>query len=295
MSRISNALAARLMQYGSWIPDGLYIRFLYRLKMGNWPNLRHPCTFTEKLQWLKLHNRNSEYTKMVDKYAVKDYVSQIIGAEYVIPTLGVWDRPEHIEWETLPNKFVLKTTHGGGGCGIVICKDKESFDKQKAIDRLNRSLKQDIYLSYREWPYKDVPKRILAEAFIETHPETENLRDYKFFCFNGEVKMFKIDFDRFIEHHANYYSEKGKLLPFGEKDFSPVSERILEMPSQLEKMILFAEKLSKGCPFLRVDFYENNHKLYFGELTFYPASGMGEFQPLEWDRKIGGFLCLHNK
>ena len=153
------------------LDDETYVRLIYFIQFHKRLNLKNPQTFSEKLQWLKLYNRKPEYTKMVDKYAVKDYVTSIIGSEYVIPTLGVWDRPEDIEWDKLPNQFVLKTTHGGGNEGVVICRDKNTFDRNIAVEKLNKSLKQDIYRELREWPYKDVPKRIIAEQFISPSPE----------------------------------------------------------------------------------------------------------------------------
>lgn len=167
-----------------WIKnDERYLKILFFLRHRKRLNLKHPETFSEKLQWLKLHDRKPEYTTMVDKYAVKEYVANIIGEEYIIPTIGVWDKPEDIDWDSLPDKFVLKTTHGGGSVGVVICKDKNSFNKEKAIRNLSQSLKQNIYTQLREWPYKDVKKRIIAETFLDNKNETNNqeLIDYKFF------------------------------------------------------------------------------------------------------------------
>lgn len=272
-------------------PDKLFLTLRYRFKMGKWINWKHPKRFTEKLQWLKLYNRKPEYTSMVDKCLVKEYVAKKIDSKYIIPTIGVWDSVETIEWDKLPNQFVLKTTHGGGGNGVVICKDKSSFDKQEASEKLIKSLGKDIYSTYREWPYKNVRKRIIAEQLIKNDSIGE-LRDYKFFCFHGQVKFFKIDMGRFIEHHANYYTPEGTLLPFGEKDFMPDINAKVEMPKQLGKMIELAETLSAHLPFLRVDFYETDENIYFGELTFFPAGGMGKFSPDEWDIKLGNLIKL---
>ncbi len=274
--------------------DAAYLKIRYYLYFGKRLDLKNPQTFSEKLQWLKLYNRRPEYTTMVDKYAVKDYVKSIIGEEYIIPTLGVWDRPEDIDFDSLPDKFVLKTTHGGGGGGVIICKNKAKLEKQETFSKLNQSLKSDIYKKLKEWPYKNVQKRIIAEQLIKNDSIGE-LRDYKFFCFHGQVKFFKIDMGRFIEHHANYYTPEGELLPFGEKDFMPDVSAEVEMPKQLNKMIKLAETLSGNLPFLRVDFYETDRNIYFGELTFYPASGMGKFSPDEWDLKFGKLIKLPNK
>lgn len=279
---------------GFMIPDKLYLSLRYRCIMGSWINWKNPHTFTEKLQWLKLYNRKPEYTTMVDKYAVKEYVANLIGEEYIIPTLGVWDKPEDIDWDSLPNQFVLKTTHGGGGGGVVICKDKTTFDKASAIAKLKESMASDIYSGLREWPYKNVPKRIIAEKFMapEKSPAPKDLLDFKFFCFNGKVKFFKVDFGRFVEHHANYYSPEGELLEFGEQGLEPDPNYPIELPNNLKDMISLAEKLSANEPFLRVDLFNVNGRIFFGELTFYPASGMIPWTTEEADMKIGKYLKL---
>ena len=273
----------------SFLPDKICLSLRYRCRMGHWINWKNPKTFTEKIQWLKINNRRPEYTRMVDKFAVKEYVAGVIGEEYIIPTLGVWDKPEDIDWDSLPDQFVLKTTHGGGGGGVVICRDKKTFDKGKALEKLTESLNSDIYKSFREWPYKDVPKRIIADKFMtpEKNLESAGLMDYKFFCFNGKVRFFKVDFGRFVEHHANYYSPGGELLEFGEQGLEPDPNYPIELPNNIGEMISLAEKLSMNEPFLRVDFYNVNGKIYFGELTFYPASGMGKWTTDDADMTVG--------
>ena len=277
-----------------WHNDTLYLKLLFYFTMGKRLDLKHPKTFNEKLQWLKLYNRRPEYTTMVDKYAVKEYVASKIGKEYVIPTLGVWDKPEQIEWDKLPNRFVLKTTHGGGNTGVVICKDKSTFNREQAITKLNRSLQSDIYVNLREWPYKNVPKRIIAAEYLED--ESKELRDYKFCCFSGKVRFFKVDFGRQEgEHHANYYSADGQLLDFGEAAYPPVKDKYIPMPTNLNKMISLAETLAGDICFLRVDFYNICGAIKFGELTFFPAGGMGLFTDSQWDEKIGNWLTLPAK
>lgn len=421
-----------------WLPDKLYLSLRYRCLMGHWINWKHPKTFTEKLQWLKVYDYKPEYTQMVDKLAVKDYVAERIGKEHIIPTLGVWDRVEDIDWESLPNQFVLKTTHGGGGCGVVVCPDKNSLDKEKAIEKLSSSMRSNAGKSYREKPYLNVPRKIIAEKYMAEHtphvdsdlvdykfycfggvpklimvangrstgdkrfayydtqwnpvdikwgaprpdeefprpdnleemlkvasklsaalvharidlyniyshvyfgeitfydgsgfekidPESydeylgslmklsennrggvkcrvtasrieytsiygyEELQDYKFFSFNGKVQFFKIDWGRFVEHHANYYSTSGELLPFGEKGLEPDPIHVEIMPDNLSEMIEIAENLSRGFKFLRVDLYNVKGKIYFGELTFYPAAGMGAFVPDEWDERLGELIII---
>lgn len=271
------------------LADKIYLQLYYYFKMGEKLNLKKPHTFNEKLQWLKLYDRNPEYTKMVDKIAVKEYVSSIIGNEYIIPTLQVWDSFEEIDFSALPNSFVLKTSHGGGGGGVVVCKDKQKLDIRSAKEKINHSMRHSIYKSLGEWPYKDVKHQILAEQFVESSPE---LNDYKFFCFGGKVHFFKIDFGRFIEHHANYYDRNCNLVPFGEADLPPVFEHHVTIPDNIDDMIAIAEKLAKGRKFIRVDLYNVKGRILFGELTFFPASGFGRFTPEEWDAKLGELLSI---
>ena len=272
--------------------DELYLKLKFCVRMKKRLNLKAPQTFNEKLQWLKIYDHKPAYTTMVDKYAAKKYVAEKIGEEHIIPTLGVWDKFDDIDFDKLPDKFVLKCTHDSGG--LVICKDKGTLDISAARKRINRSLQNDYYLYGREWPYKDVPRKIIAEKYMEDNTLHE-LRDYKFFCFGGQVKCFKVDFDRFIEHHANYFDRDGNLLEFGEVVCPPVYERKIDLPKTLPKMIEFAEQLSNGIPFLRADFYDVNGKIYFGELTFFPASGLGEFVPKEWDLKLGEWIHIPQK
>lgn len=275
------------------LPDKPYLCLKFYKEFGRFPNWKNPQTFSEKLQWLKLYDRKPEYTTMVDKYAVKKFVANIIGEEYVIPTIGVWDRPEDIEWDKLPNQFVLKTTHGGGNDGVVICQDKATFNKQHAIDLLNKDLKSDLYVVWREWPYKNVPKRILAEKYIEPNSETKDLSDYKFFCFDGEVKGLFVATERQNPNEEvkfDFFDEKYKHLPLRQgHDHAKV---IPPKPKNFELMKQLAEKLSKGIPHVRVDFYDIGDKVLFGEMTFFHFSGLVKFEPEEWDYKFGEWLKL---
>lgn len=278
---------------GFLLPDKVYLSLRYRFIMGHWINWSNPKTFTEKIQWLKLYNRKPEYTKMVDKNAVKQYVANIIGEEYVIPTLGIWDKPEDIEWDTLPDKFVLKTTHGGGGGGVVICKDKTTFNREAAIAKLNESLASDIYLNYREWPYKNVPKRIIAEKFMapEKNPIPADLPDYKFFCFNGEPKFLYVSESQ--NHKLSFLNLDWTPTDFGRDDYEPLTE-IPPKPSDIDEMIEIVKKLAKDKAHVRVDLYNVENKIYFGELTFYTGSGFIPFNPKEFDGNIGDLLTLPN-
>ena len=281
-----------LRHYFNWLPDRTFIKLLYKFEMGESLNLDAPQTFQEKIQYLKLHNRKPEFTTMVDKFAVKEYVSNIIGDEYIIPTIAVWNSFDEIDFDYLPDKFVLKTTHGGGSCGVIICNDKTSFNKKEAKHKLEKSLKSDISKTLREWPYKNVPHRIIAEKLINLPDNIKELNDYKFFCFNGEPKFFKIDFGRFSDHHANYYDLEWNLLPFGEADFPPLPEYKFLPPPNFNKMIEIVHKLSKDKKFIRVDLYNVCGRIYFSELTFFPASGLGKFSIREWERKIGNLLDI---
>ena len=274
-----------------FLPDKVYLSLRYRLLMGNRIQWQNPKTFTEKIQWLKLYDRQPEYTTMVDKFAVKQYVSSRIGEEYIIPTIGVWETPEEIDWNTLPDQFVLKTTHGGGSNGILICKDKSRFNTKMAIDSLKSSLSVDIYEQLREWPYKNVRKRIIAEMYIQS---SESLIDYKFFCFNGKVRFFKMDIGRFIDHRAYYFTPQGTLLDFSEQELASDADVEFNnlIPTNLDHMVRIAETLSQGVPFLRVDLYNVQGQIYFGELTFYPASGLGKWTSPEVDLMIGSYLTI---
>lgn len=275
------------------LSDKLFLSLKFRLKMGGGINWKSPHTFNEKLQWLKLYNRRPEYTIMADKIEAKKWVAERIGEKYIIPTLGVWTKAEEVDFDTLPDKFVIKCNHNSG-TGMYICKDKQQMDVQKVRNGLRTGLQEDYFHHNGEWPYKNIKPRIIAEQYIEDKKSHE-LYDYKFFCFNGKVKLFKIDFDRFTEHHANYYTPTGEILPLVETAYPPQFDRIISMPSTLPQMISLAETLSCGIPFLRVDFYTIGMDIFFGELTFFPTSGMTPFEPKDWDKKLGDMLILPTK
>lgn len=293
----STFMAAIIQNFFGWLPDKTYLQLLYRFKMSHKLDLNHPKTFTEKIQWLKLYNRRPEYTLMVDKFAVKKYVTDIIGEKYVIPTLGVWDKLEDIDWDALPNEFVLKTTHGGGSGGVVICKDKKTFDRNKAILTLRASMRSDIYRSLREWPYKDVKKRVLAEKYMVPKDMVNNpiyeLSDYKFFCFNGEPKYCQVIRNRHSKESIDFYDMNWRhqefvgLNPAASNGINPVPQPLL-----LDDMICICHKLSKNMKFVRIDMYVIDNRIYFGEITFYPASGMGLFNPDKWNEELGNLISL---
>lgn len=272
-----------------FISDEKHLSIMYKGIFGRDLNWNQPQYFNEKLQWLKIHNRKGEYSDMVDKCAAKDYVANILGREYIIPTLGVWDRFEDIDFSKLPKEFVLKCTHDSGG--LVICKDKEKLDIKKTKKKINRCLKRNFFWQGREWPYKNVKPRIIAESYL-SDGSGQDIKDYKFFCFNGKCKCFKVDFDRFSSHHANYYDANGEYLDFSENICPSDPQKKIILPDNFLKMKKLAECVSKDQPFLRADFYDVNGKVYFGELTFYPASGFGHFKDDSTDKILGNWLKL---
>lgn len=274
-------------------PDRFYIQAMYYLKMGRKLNLDDPHSFTEKLQWLKLFDRDSNYCKMVDKYLVKEHVAGLIGKEYIIPTLGVWDSVDSIDFNSLPDRFVLKTTHGGGSNGVVICKDKKSLDIQVVKNRLKQSMKQKIYEYNREWPYKNVKPRIIAEHFMEETGLSNELADYKFFCFNGEPKYCQVIRDRHTKETIDFYDMDWNhqdfvgLNPVARNGLTPVAR-----PCCLNDMINICRKLSERIPFARIDLYVISSRPFFGEITFYPNGGFGAFTPNNWDEIMGNLLII---
>ena len=276
----------------NWMDDEKYLKIAYKIRMGKEINLQQPKTYSEKLQWLKLYDRKQIYTDLVDKYQVKKIVSNIIGENYIIPTLGVWDRAEDIDFDVLPDQFVLKCTHDSGG--LVICKDKKKLDMAAAVKKLNACLKHNFYYAQREWPYKNVKPRIIAEKYMEDN-ETHELRDYKFFAFDGRVKALFIASDRGSKEETkfDFFDENFNHLPF--TNGHPNADIIPKKPQQFELMKELASKLSKKIPQVRVDFYEVNGKVYFGEITFFHWSGMTPFEPEEWDYKFGEWIELPEK
>lgn len=287
-TRIFDALNYRKML--NWLPDKVFLEAAFRARFGRKLNLNNPETFNEKLQWLKLYNRKPEYTKMVDKYLVRDYVKEKIGEEYLIPLLGVWDDPEKIDFDELPTQFVLKCNHNSG-LGMCICKDKNSLDINKVKEELKKGINQNYYLTSREWPYKDVPRRIIAEKYMVDESGYE-LKDYKFYCFDGKVKLVMINSDRMSSEKtkANYFDENYQPLDFvwGYEN----AEIPPQKPEKFEEMKYLAEKLSEGISHVRIDFYQTPSGIYFGEITFFDGSGFDAIEPIEWDYKIGSWIKL---
>lgn len=286
---------ASLQKCNFFFCDSFYLRLLFRLKMGYSLDLDQPKTYNEKLQWLKLYNRRPEYKYMVDKCDVKQYVSKKIGSEYVIPTYGVWENLNLIDWDSLPKQFVIKTTHGGGGCGVVICKDKTSFDKENALKKLGYSLSKDIYKELREWPYKNMKKRIIAEKLL-TEEGQDSPRDYKVMCFDGKVKMIEFHEGRFSDCHTQgFYDREWNKLPINQKSYGEITDDVSEKPVLLDEMIELSEVLAEGIPHVRIDWYIVQNHIYFGEITFFDASGFDDFIPEKYNMIIGDWITLPEK
>ena len=271
------------------ISDKVFLTVKFRLRMGYWMDFNDPKTFNEKLNWLKLYDRNPLYSKLADKYEVKKIVAQKIGAEYIVSNYGVWSLFEDINFSKLPDQFVLKTT--GDSSGVIICKNKNGFDMKFAAKRIAKSLKLNYYYRNREWPYKDIKPRIIADMLLDEHTGKE-LQDYKFWCFNGEPKVM-------------YITNKGKNIAenFYDMDFMPIDichgcPRVtpeFKKPTDFEKMKELASILSMGIPFVRVDFFYVNNKIFFGEYTFYDWGGLKPFINYEMDLRIGEWLLLPSK
>lgn len=259
--------------------------------MGYQLNLKRPKSFSEKLQWLKLYDRRPEYTVMVDKVKAKEYVASILGDEYIIPTLGVWEDPDEIDFDKLPDRFVLKCNHNSG-LGMYICKDKSKMSIEKVKNELRKGLEEDYFKQNREWPYKDVPRRILAEQYIDPDPDINDLLDYKFFCFNGEPKYCQVINRHNDNLHIDFFDYNWNHQPFHEPRVYPHAEIGPKKPCHYEQMWEAARKLANNKPFSRIDFYDTGNHVYFGEITFFPTSGFGGFEPQEWDLKFGSWIQL---
>lgn len=272
------------------ISDKRYISLLFRITYGRKIDFANPKSFNEKLNWLKLYDRKDLYTTMVDKYESKKYVGNIIGNDYIIPTLGVYDTFDDIDFNLLPEKFVMKCNHDSGN--VIICKDKNKLDFKRLKKKMNACLKKDYYLINREWPYKNVKRKIIVEKYMEDKKNDE-LVDYKIYCFNGQPKYLYIS--QGLSNHAtakiDFVDLNFHKAPFYRKDFKQ-HEIIPNKPKNYERMLELAKKLSYNISFIRVDFYEINGKIYFGELTFTPCGGFMKFYPKEWDEKLGDMIDL---
>lgn len=274
---------------GHLIPDKMMLKALYHTRCDEKLNLNNPRSFNEKMQWLKLYDRQPMYTKMSDKLAVKDIVKEKIGDEHVIKTLGVWSEYDYIDFDALPNRFVLKCNHDSGG--VVIVKDKSKMDHEAAKVKIVRSLKQNFYWRGREWPYKDIHPLIFAEEYIED-VDSDDIIDYKLMCFNGKCRCIFTCTERHLGTglKVTFFDPEWNELPFIRR--FPKSEVPISKPDNLQELITIAESLAEGIPFVRVDLYDIKEQIFFGEYTFYPGCGFEKFYPKEWDDKLGGWIEL---
>ena len=283
-------LASKGFYHG--MSDEEYLKRMYKASTGKELNLIQPETFNEKLQWLKLHDRKPEYTIMVDKYRVREYIAKTIGEQYLIPLLGVWDSPEEIDFEALPDQFVLKCNHNSG-LGMCICKDKSKLNIEKVRRELKKGLADDYYSFTREWPYKDVPRKIICEKYMTDNGD--QLSDYKVHNFNGVPRVILVCRDRFKKSGLteDFYSNQWDHLDV-KRPNHPNASVDMKRPYELEEMLQLSQVLSQGIPFVRTDFYTIQGRVYFGEITFYPASGMESFEPAIIDRQFGEWITLPN-
>ena len=274
------------------MPDGLFLKTKYRLKMRQPLDLEDPQTFNEKLQWLKLYNRRPEYTQMVDKYEVRKYIAKIIGEEYLIPLLGVYNSYDEIDLISLPNEFVLKPNHTSGN--VYICKDKSQIDYLALEKEINQWLGREYYWVHREWPYKNIKPRIICEKYMVDESGTE-LKDYKFMCFNGEPKIIQVMSERRDGHYLiNHFDLEWNEIDIPRKTIK-TNPNVPTKPKNLGRMIEISKILSKNIPFVRIDLYETEAGIYFGEITFFPASGFMDFADSQTDYLLGSWIDLPPK
>jgi hypothetical protein len=282
-------LILALNQYGiyNWMPDKMFLKMMYKLSTGRKLNIEEPRTFNEKLNWLKLNDRKPEYVQQVDKFGVRKYIADTVGEEYLIPLMGVYDSFEEIDFNVLPDQFVLKCTHDSKS--LLICEDKANFDYESAKKKLTRSLKRNLFWHGREWSYKDVKPRIICEEFISENGKAPD--DYKVMCFNGKAKLIQVHLDRFSGNHVvDFYDIKWENT--GITLYLPNSKTAIPKPSIFEQMISLSEILAKDKYYVRIDWYIVGNKLYFGEITFFDGSGFMSFDKFDDDVMVGGWIKL---
>lgn len=280
-----------VLQHFHFIPDALYLRLYYLVATGKQLHLNPPRTFNEKIQWLKLYDRRPDYTIIADKIAAKDYARQRIGERHIIPTLFTYKKTSEIDFDKLPEQFVLKCTHDSGS--VIVCKDKAHLDRKTAIEKLNNSLQSPYFYKAREWAYRHISPKIICEPLLKSSTG-DTLSDYKIYCFGGTPKLIHVDIDRFGHHRKNFYTTKWQQLNL-EITF-PCADTEILCPAELDKMLQMAATLAEGFPFMRVDFYDADGCLYFGELTPYPGAGKSRIKPDKWDLEMGTWIKLpHTK
>ena len=280
-------------RFWAFLGDEAYLKIFFRARMSRRLELKNPKTFNEKLQWVKLYDRRPEYTMMADKYLVRDYIAKKLGPDHLIPLLGVWDDPDQIDFDRLPDQFVLKCNHNSG-LGMCICKDKSNLDIQKVKKDLKKGMSQNYFLSGREWPYKNIPRKIICEQFMTNGGQ--ELADYKIHNFNGEPRFILVCADRFSKTGLteDFYTPQWEHMEI-KRPALPNATKPIPKPEQLEQMLAFSRILARDIPFARTDFYVIDGKVYFGEITFFPASGTAPFEPSSWDETFGAWLTLPQK
>lgn len=269
----------------NWMSDEAYLKLVYKINFGVYPDLENPKMYNEKLQWLKLHDRKPEYTQLADKYLVREHVAESIGEEHLIPLLWAGESFDEIDFETLPQRFVIKCSHDSGS--VVVCRDKASFDVKKARKKINKHLKTNLYWAFREWVYKDIQPKIIIEEYIGEENELPD--DYKFMVFDGEIDSVFVCRDR-KQGHAKYYYYDLNWNRLDYQSVEPEAEQEPQKPENFDKMVEIVKQLSKGFYHIRVDLYNVHGEIYFGELTFYNDAGfdvdINEKTNALWGRKI---------
>lgn len=287
----------KLPWYVKWrlrllIPDRIYLKSKYKRRFGKRLNLKNPRTFDEKLQWLKLYDRNPLYTTLADKYAVREYIKEKIGEEYLIPLVGgPWSSADDIDFDSLPEQFVLKCTHDSGS--IEICRNKDEFNTVSARKNLNKALKTNYFAFSREWPYKNIKRQIIAEKYMTDESGTQ-LKDYKIYNFNGEPQIIQVDYNRFTNYMRNLYTTQWDYID-AQIQYPSNPDYVIKKPEALNGMLAAAKRLSENIPFIRSDFYCIDDQIYFGELTFYPEGGFGRFIPEQLGIEMGEWMEIPNK
>ena len=273
-------------------PAKIFLSVRYRVVFGKWINWNNPKTFNEKLQWLKLFYYGKSEADLVDKLKVKNHIEKVLGEQYVLPTIKVWDSADEIIFDQLPEEYVLKCNHDSGS--VYFSTNFSSLDQKTIKDNLNKKLRTNYYWSGRETPYKYVIPKVFAEPLMRC-TNVKDLYDYKFFCFNGVPRVFRVDFNRFVEHHANYYDVEGNPITLGVKSFPPSFEIELQIPDNLSEMVEIARKLSRDLPFARIDLYNIDGQILCGEITLFPGAGFSVFIDDKWDEQLGSWLELPPK
>lgn len=288
----STEIRLAVLKLLSFLPDSIMLPLQYRVKLGRKLNLKDPKRYTEKLQWYKAYYRNPLMHQCVDKYHVRKYVASK-GLEHIlVPLLGKFNSVDEIDWKSLPNQFILKTTHGGGGLNVVLCTDKDELDIETIKKKLKTSTAPVMKnTGGREWAYYGLKPAIVAEELLINRENPQaGINDYKIFCYGGQAKYIIVDIDRYIGHKRNFYDRQWTNLHVTSD--CPASDRDIPKPNNLDEMLDIAEKLADGFPYVRVDLYDVDGRIFFGELTFYPWSGYVQFMPDEFDYEFGEAFIL---